>query len=70
MSAYFIVRYHGAPIKFHHVAGRKVASVVERREASTFTNESQAWLDAASYGLDIQHVTVSTRDAVVEARAA
>lgn len=70
MSAYFIIRFRGFPVKLTYRAGKRIYETVERAAATTFLSEADAWLAVRQYELPLQHTEVSTRDAVVEARAA
>jgi hypothetical protein len=60
MSAQFIVRFRGQPVKFSHQAGHRVAEIVPRTMASVFTAEADAWLAAHQHILRAEHVTVTS----------
>lgn len=59
MSATVFVKYHGYFVRF--VKRNDVSSVyelVERRMATPFVSEADAWMMARDYGLDIHETAV------------
>ena len=59
MSAQFIARFRGQPVKFTHQAGKRIYEIVPRNMASVFPDEASAWFAAAQHQLRPDCVTVT-----------
>ena len=59
MSAHFLVRYRGQPVRFTYRAGQRLWEIVPRSLATPFIAEADAWHAACQHQLSPQFVEVT-----------
>ena len=69
MSAHWIIRFRGQPVRFGALAGKQLYSIVPATMATPFISEADAWAAAMGHGLDPEFIEMENRNAGVQASA-
>lgn len=68
MSAVFIVRFHGHPVRFRFAAGKSIYEVTTRELATPFISEADAWHAASHHGLSAEFLAIDNLSAAPAAK--
>lgn len=60
MSGVFHLLYHGHYVRLIFLSGRAAYELVERRRATPFTSDAEAWTAAAQHHLTPEQVTIES----------
>lgn len=58
MSAVYILRFRGQPVRFTFQAGKSIYQIVPRAMATPFPSEADAWHAASQHGINTEFLSV------------